>query len=77
MDIMEPSRSDFAFKKICKMSDAGLTHFKWMHSGVPMKCGSADHSKRDGKKYDIAMYLASGKPLPGVSEGCRCTFIAG
>ncbi|RXZ42568.1 hypothetical protein EBB06_11730 [Crenobacter cavernae] len=63
-------------QKIRQMADTGVTHFKWVHSGVPLKCGNEDHSKLDGRQYEIAKYLASGKPLPGESKGCRCTFVA-
>lgn len=67
---------EFAEQKARQMIEAGVTKFEWLHSGVPLPCGTEDHSKRDGKKYDIKKFLASGKPLPGVSEGCRCTFVA-
>lgn len=65
-----------AVEKAQKMLSNGTTHFEWVHSGAPVKCGSEDHSKRDGRRYLIARYLASGQLLPGVAESCRCTFIA-
>ncbi len=70
------SRADIAAEKAQRMLSSGVTQFEWMHSGVPLKCGTVDHSKRDGKRYSLADHIASGKPLPGAEEGCRCTFIA-
>ncbi|WP_230849216.1 hypothetical protein, partial [Ralstonia solanacearum] len=68
--------AEAAVEKAQKMLSSGTTHFEWLHSGAPINCGSVDHSKRDGKRYSIVKCLASGQPLPGVAEGCRCTFIA-
>lgn len=70
------SAEERAKHKLLRMQEIGVTEFKWMHSGVELPCNGEDHSKLDGKKYQIAVYLKSGKPLPGSVKGCRCTFSA-
>ena len=62
--------------KLLRMLEIGATEFKWMHSGVELPCNGIDHSKLDGRKYKIASYLKSEKPLPGGKKGCRCTCAA-
>ncbi len=65
-----------ARQKLLRMQEAGVTEFRWMHSGVELPCNGVDQSKLDGKKYKIAAYLKSGKPLPAGKKGCRCTCAA-
>lgn len=65
-----------ALKNLGRMQEAGITEFKWMHSGVELPCNGEDHRQNNGKKYKIASYLKSGKALPGAVKGCRCTFSA-
>lgn len=67
-------KEEGAKRNLERMQNAGITEFKWMHSGVDLPCNGKDHRKYDGKKYKISSYLKSGKPLPGGVEGCRCTF---
>ena len=65
-----------AERKLRKMLENGFDKFTWLHSGVPLDCNGEDHRKFDGKQFDIARYLRSGKTLPGASKGCRCNAIA-
>lgn len=73
---MKISPLDHALQKANQMTKNGITRFEWKHSGVPLNCGNEDHSKRDGKKYNIEKYLNSGQILPSAIDGCCCTFIA-
>lgn len=70
------SQEERAKRNLLRMRGLGVTEFKWMHSGVELPCNGEDHSMLDKKKYNIAAYLKSGKPLPGAVKGCRCTFSA-
>lgn len=72
-EIVATNEGERAKNKLMQMLEIGVTEFKWMHSGVELPCNGEDHSKLDGKKYQIAAYLKSGKPLPGGVKGCRCT----
>ena len=76
MSVTMTSAEARAKHKLLRMQEIGVTEFKWMHSGVELPCNGEDHSKLDGKKYQIVAYLKSGKPLPGGVKGCRCTFSA-